>query len=253
MRALIFHIPHASVTIPPDCREGIALSDAALAEEIRVLTDHFSDELFGSLALPGDHVILCPVSRLVVDVERFADDDVERMSQRGMGAVYTHGHAGKTLRTTLADRDDLMQRFHAPHHAALAVAVRDHLHRHGAAFILDCHSYPQCAQPYELDQDLPRPEIGLGTDPFHTPAKAVSTAIAVYDEAGFSVLEDTPFAGSIVPSAFFRQDPRVHSMMIELRRDIYMDEQTSQMHDGKDRLLIANAALVLALRQAELK
>jgi N-formylglutamate deformylase len=251
MRALIFHIPHASLAIPAACRKGLILSDAALAEELRILTDHYTDHIFGRLALPGDHVVICPVSRLVVDVERFADDVMEPMSQRGMGAVYTHGHAGDCLRSTLADRDHLMRHYYAPHHAALEAAVRDHLERQGRAFILDCHSYPQFTQPYEPDQSLQRPEIGLGTDPFHTPSNAVSAAMAAYHAHGFEAVKDTPFSGSIVPSRFFQRNPDVRSMMIELRRDLYMDEHTTRMHQDNTRLLLANAALVMALRGIE--
>jgi len=73
-----------------------------------------------------------PVSRLVVDVERFPDDEDEPMAGRGMGAVYTRLSSGERLR-----------------------------------------------------------------------------------DLGFSAEVNRPFAGSIVPAAFWRRDRRVRSMMIE--------------------------------------
>jgi N-formylglutamate amidohydrolase len=35
-----------------------------------------------------------------------------------------------------------------------------------------------------------------------------------------------PFAGALVPNAFYGGDARVQSVMIEVRRDLYMDERT---------------------------
>ncbi len=72
MTPLILHIPHASTVIPSDVRAGIHLPDAALAEEIRILTDHHTDTLFGKLAKDQDIVVRFAYSRLVTDVERHA-------------------------------------------------------------------------------------------------------------------------------------------------------------------------------------
>ena len=61
-----------------------------------VMTDAFTDELFDL----GDtaNKLVFSVSRLLVDPERFEDDDVEPMAGRGMGAVYTKTHDGQLLK-----------------------------------------------------------------------------------------------------------------------------------------------------------
>jgi N-formylglutamate amidohydrolase len=46
---------------------------------------------------------------------------------------------------------------------------------------------------------------------------------------GYDVALNTPFAGALVPLERYRQDQRVHSVMIEVRRDLYMDESTGAM------------------------
>ncbi|OGI41179.1 MAG: hypothetical protein A2140_03605 [Candidatus Muproteobacteria bacterium RBG_16_62_13] len=68
---MILHIPHSSCTIPEEFRDQIVLSDEDLGAELRMMTDAFTDELF---ALPETAVVRFPVSRLLVDVERFPDD-----------------------------------------------------------------------------------------------------------------------------------------------------------------------------------
>jgi hypothetical protein len=47
---MIFHIPHASFDIPFDLRSSLLLDDESLMDELRVMTDAFTDDLFGSHA-----------------------------------------------------------------------------------------------------------------------------------------------------------------------------------------------------------
>jgi N-formylglutamate deformylase len=72
--AVVIHVPHAATVIPTEVRSQFALSDAELDAELRRMTDHLTDELF---AMPGEiaTTITFPVSRLVIDPERFELDD----------------------------------------------------------------------------------------------------------------------------------------------------------------------------------
>jgi hypothetical protein len=40
------------------------------------------------------------------------------------------------------------------------------------------------------------------------------------------VAVDRPFSGALVPMAFYRKDVRVRAIMVEVRRDLYMDESS---------------------------
>ena len=246
LQPIIFHIPHASTVIPPDA--GLAVIPEELREEIRILTDHFTDDIYGSLSAPEDAVIIAPVSRLVVDVERFPDDAQEPMSARGMGAVYLKRHNGMPLRTSLDRREELMERYYWPHHRALEAAVQNHLARFNRAIILDCHSFMKDVRPYERDKTGPRPEICIGTDSFHTPSGMAEALESAYAGFGYSVARNTPFSGALVPLSVYGKDKRVSSVMIELRRDIYMDERESRLNADTTRVRAATAAAVKALR-----
>ncbi|MBO6725120.1 MAG: N-formylglutamate amidohydrolase [Rhizobiaceae bacterium] len=248
MTAIIFHIPHASNVIPPDAAASISIPAAEIEKELLVMTDHYTDLLFAGCVGPDDIVIRNPVSRLAVDVERFEDDADEPMSARGMGAVYMSRHDRTTLRANLSNHESLIERYYQPHHRRLTEAVSSHQQRFGRAIILDCHSFPEHAQPYEPDQTLVRPQICIGADGFHTPEAMALSLEASYRQAGYEVARNTPFVGSIVPLEAYGRDRNVLSAMIELRRDTYMDERTGALRDDFWRIVETNNRSVAELR-----
>jgi len=143
------------------------LSDEDLAAESLLLTDAFTDELF---AFPSATMVRFPISRLLVDVERFHDDADEPMSEVGMGTIYALTSSGKQLRRTLGphERSSLISQFYEAHYGALSKAVGEELRRHGKALIFDCHSFPSQPLACDRDKSVPRPDCCIGTDPFHT-------------------------------------------------------------------------------------
>jgi N-formylglutamate amidohydrolase len=52
--------------------------------------------------------------------------------------------------------------------------------------------------------------------------------VTAVKEAGYSVAVDAPFAGALVLLSFYRKDDRVLSVMIEVNRRLYMDEQSGR-------------------------
>ena len=94
-----------------------------------------------------------------------------------------------------------------------------------SVFILDGHSFPLAPLPFELAQSLERPEICLGVDAYHTPASLRDAAVQLFKEAGFTTAINHPFAGAMVAQGFYQTDKRVVALMIEVRRDLYMDER----------------------------
>ncbi len=234
----VLHIPHSSREIPADIRRSLVLSDRELESELLRLTDSYTDELFdcGQAAK-----VVFPVSRLVVDPERFLDDSEEPMSKYGMGVVYTRTSTDKPLRRSLTGqaRQALIQQYYIPHHQALTGAVSSSLSSHGRCLIIDCHSFP--SKPFRHETDLsPRPDICLGTDSFHTPAWLKDAAGELFGSAGFSVKTDSPFSGTMVPFSYLHAHGAVHSIMIEVNRALYMEEKsgrrTAKFEQLKNRL-----------------
>ncbi len=226
---IIAHVPHASTAIPPDVRPEIVLSDDELADELLRLTDWYTDELFAGLAELGATLFVNDLSRFVFDPERFLDDSTEPMAARGQGVVYWLGTRSQLLREASTElRDRHVNERYRPYHVALDGLVSEQLEGAGECLVVDCHSFPSLPLPSELDQTSDRPDICIGTDPVHTPETLACAMEEAFAMEGLRVRRDAPFAGTFVPSGYFGTDDRVHSVMIEVRRDLYMDEATGQ-------------------------
>lgn len=221
----ILHIPHASRVIPPDERAAFCLADAELERELTVVTDAFVDELFVLPELPHERIVY-PVSRLVCDPERFADDAAEPMAVMGYGDVYERTSDGRPLRAALTPggREALLRTYYEPHHRKVREAVAAGLE--AGVLLLDLHSFASRPLPFEPSQDPNRPDICLGTHPLHTPPELLARVIAAFEEQGYRVRVNLPYGGVFVPSPFFGKDNRVVAIMIEVNRRLYMDEGT---------------------------
>ena len=93
--------------------------------------------------------------------------------------------------------------------------------------IIDGHSFPALPLPYELNQTAFRPDFCLGTDDFHTPEELVERVEKILESCGYSTARDQPFSGTIVPMKQYKKDWRVHLLMIEVNRWLYLAKDYS--------------------------
>ena len=235
MTPLLLHLPHDSSAIPAEAAADFLLTSEELRQELLLLTDWHTADLYAADANPVE-VVRAEVSRFVVDVERFPDDRDESCAKVGMGATYVRTCAGQPLRVlTTERRAELMERYYWPHHRRLDEAAAERLARFGRCVILDAHSFPTGPLLTQVDFSAP-PEIGIGTQAGHTAPELLALAEDFFRRHGFVVGVNVPFSGTMVPNRFFGKDPRVQSLMIEVRRDLYMDEATAERHAGFARI-----------------
>ena len=212
---VILHAPHGGTLVPDEQRAAFTIGDAELAAEISALTDHATDAMIRPV--PGASLVMNRLSRFVVDPERFPDGR-EEMLAVGMGAFYTHGTRRQLIRPDVSD--SALPAFHQHYSTVVEQLTTRALERHDWALILDVHSYPETALPYELHAEEHRPELCIGYEPFH----AREGLLAVVRDAfvGWEVGENEPFHGAYVPLAYYGTDRRVQSVMLEIRRDTYL-------------------------------
>lgn len=248
----IVHVPHSSTNVPAVNRADFVVSDHQLDSELLTMTDRYTDELAESATGLGGTVLVNRVSRLVMDPERFAHDADEPMARRGMGAVYLSGRDGRALRRvdfSSEDRRRVMADLYEPYHGALEQLAGEMLEHFGRCLLVDLHSFPRSALPYE-DATLARPDICIGFDDAHGDDVLRDRWAEEIHARDLEVGFNTPFAGSLVPTRFYRRDSRVRSLMIELRRDRYMDERTGERSPGfaDSQTLITSLLAIAASR-----
>lgn len=247
---MILHVPHAGLAWPDD---GTATPDyPRLAAEVTLMADlgidQIADLVDTLLAETGDPVpsrFQSLLTRVAMDPERF-DDDTEEMNKVGMGVVYTRAHTGRPLYSAgLPDADISWRKqlWYEPYTRALSRLVDDTLARHGRCLIVDLHSYSVKPLAHELHKRDLRPPVCLGYETFHDPG--IDLVEQVLARHGYATARNQPYQGSYVPLARWNKDPRVASLMVEIRKDQYLDH--SVIHHGKAvRLACAIADVIQA-------
>lgn len=224
MKKLILHIPHSAVNIP--LLDGYIQDADKIQNELIKLTDWYTDELFYS---DSDSMIIAPFSRIFCDVERFENDEDEIMSKVGMGALYESFDDGSLLRkVSPALRSKIISDYYWKHHNALLEEVNNQLKNDGSCLIVDCHSYPSKPLIRDLDQTDARPDFNIGTDNYHTPQNLIDASIAYFEQKGYSIGVDWPYKGTIVPLAHYQKNEKVNSIMLEVNRELYLNEPSNE-------------------------
>lgn len=237
--------PHGGRVVPVEHRGAVLLSREALDHEHDLMVDHHTDllaRLIGDQS--GATSVINLLSRFIVDVERFPDDR-EEMNKVGMGVLYTHGSHQQLVRDdSQIDRTSLMEFFDEYSHAFTEL-VNEIIEHHGSCLILDLHSFPSSPLPYELHQEESRPELCLRLEAPHAPVAFLNRLRQ--ELSSWEMTDNEPFHGAYVPLKFFGANPRVQSVMLEIRRDIYLDEAAGDLLPGRLETLAESISRALWL------
>lgn len=201
--SIILHIPHSGILIP----YGVKNYD-----EISKSTDFFTDEIFSL----NYTTVKFPYSRSFCDVERFEKDDMDSV---GRGFFYIKDYNGNVYRNE-EFKKDVYENYYVPYHKEFERIVDLKLIENNLAIIIDCHSYNKERLPFEKEGE--RPDICIGTDPYHTPNHLVD--LAQHNFRNYNVKINIPYSGSIVPLKFYKKDKRVYSIMIEVNKSLYEND-----------------------------
>ena len=247
---VILHAPHGSRFIPEELKGTYLVSASAMEAEKDLMTDHFTNDLVKSIQNATS--LVNGLSRFVVDVERFPDER-EEMRAVGMGAFYTHGSQKQLIRDAEHNTNPALREFFDTYSDALTELVQRTVDVHGRAVIIDVHSYPTEPLPYELHSEEGRPQLDIGADAAHTSAVLVGEVVKAFGNLGTGINES--FHGTYVPLRFYEaKDSRVQSVMLEIRRDTYMDEKSIELFpEGFSGLQASLQQLVSSLNKGTLR
>jgi N-formylglutamate amidohydrolase len=239
---LVLDSPHSGRIYPDDfdhaCPRG-------LLEETE---DSYVDELFGDAPRLGVPLLAAQFPRCYIDANRAVDDidpllleapwpgriNPSTRSDLGMGLIrrlYKSNKPEAIYARFLTPREieQRIDKYYRPYHKALESLLDEAYQAFGGVWHLNCHSMPTPAPGMSKHT----PDVVLGDrdgtscDPTFT--RFVATALK---EMGYRVAVNRPYKGVELVRKFSSPAQNRHSLQIELRRSLYMDEQTRVRTQG---------------------
>ncbi len=233
------HIPHAGTEVPNSVRDQFLSRPDELWREIIRVTDWYTDELFG---IPGTAICQTPISRVVVDLERYIDDGLEENAAFGQGVIYAHNTLGGKIRRQISDQERslLLDNYYRPWHLTLELNIEQQLARWGHCLLLDCHSFPDEPFGHEGEEVVPRPDICLGLNADNTHPWLLKRCVSLFEHHGYSVRTDGPYAGCLVPHKHLG-DERVPAITLEINRRLYLQTAEQETYGPGDKPIKSGA------------
>lgn len=217
---LFLHIPHSSSSFPED----VHYSFDDLNSDERLLIDYYTDELFIPYS-KSPHIcsVVFPYCRLYCDVERLIDDPLE---EDGLGICYSRyiGNTGEHELRSFNTKEEAF-RLYIDYHATVAKELK----RLGDdTLLIDCHSFS--ALPNMLNSNPPDIDICIGFNDDETcPDKVViDNIVQHFKSRGYKVGVNEPFSNSKT----FSVPVKYHSVMIEVNKRRYMNEETLEKNEN---------------------
>ena len=248
-RALVLNIPHASDNIPEEFMPSQKWhqkenSLRKYQEHAHYLIDYYTDELF---AVNDRRIkpVVFDLCRTLCDVERMINDPLET---KGYGIVcskvmqYDPGATKCSVDYNpikYANNKSLLLRYLDYQHR-LATAIvkascdRQYLNKN-SVLLIDCHSFS--SMPTALCDPGPAEEqmdicIGYNDDATLPSAGMIDLVVSHFEGFGYKVGRNTPFSHSKTVEC----PMPYHSLMIELNKRCYMNEQTLEKTEGFNQL-----------------
>lgn len=218
---LLLHIPHSSKSFPKGCQ----YSYQDLNKDEKRLLDYYTDDLFVPIQESENITsVVFPYCRLYCDVERLINDPLEK---EGLGISYHRSPSGPSAPYDQRQFSSINDAFplYADHHALMSKNI---VRLGGQLLLIDCHSFsafPCLLNPNPQDIDIC---IGYNDDETCPENEVIDFIVKYFQSLGYKVGINTPFSNSKT----FSVPINYHSVMIEVNKRLYMNEQTFEKTDG---------------------
>ena len=224
---IVLNIPHASI-------RGLSRikcdNKANLLAEVKKWTDWYTDLIFIPEKVDRIKHIIAGYSRFAVDVERLPDDPLEK---NGHGIIYTE-YNGQQRYVDEKERTRLMA-YYYDYHDSLKSMLSEH------SLLIDCHSFPSDLSDVDIC-------IGFNEDWSRPTDFVMDLVIESFKQQGYKVGINTPFSNALAPETGYTYN----SIMIELNKRVYLNEQTLDFNDNAPKLREQLASLYsILLRYSE--
>lgn len=221
---------------------------------IRLAADTFVDELFAGAPVAGATLIAAEFSRVYIDPNRDETDvDLKLVSGDWTGPhVPSHKQRfGKSLiwrnlgmdmpmydrPLSAAEVRHRIDHYWRPYHDAVVEALDAAHADSGAVWHVNCHSMASYAGSSHPDAGKRRPDMTVSDrDGTSAGAEFIAFVVEVLGGMGYDVRVNDPYKGMALIERYSDPDSERHSLQIELRRGLYLDERNRRKSDGFDGL-----------------
>ena len=214
----LVHIPHAGTFIPQEYLDDYCLDKNELTANIYEYADLYTDELFDEFYKKFGGV-KSKYSRLFFDAERFEDDSKEEMYKFGLGWFYENAILEKKPLRNTKHKEEI-KKFYKTHHENLNRLTKEKLGKFNKVTIIDAHSFSNRSYWFFKKSDFP--DICIGFDEFHKDEELIEIIKNEFKE--YEIAENYPYSGSIVPLEYYQKEEKVKSVMIEINKRIYLED-----------------------------
>lgn len=242
---LICDSPHSGTDYPPDFRAAQPLQRLREGEDTHV------DALWQAAPSVGATLLAAKFPRVYIDPNRAVDDlDVQLLntpwpealrpgpkSRLGYGLIWRNIDRDTPIYDRKLSADEVrsrIDRYYRPYHAALTEQVESAYRRFGAVWHMNLHSMPNNA--YErlgIQSPHPLADFVLGDrDGTTCSAGFIQLVADELRECGYTVAINNPYKGVDLIASIGDPARNRHSLQIEARRPLYMDEKTRERNDG---------------------
>ena len=241
---LILSFPHSGEKYPDDFDTNPELSFNVLDFP----NDKYVNELYqerNNLNLTSIHANF---PRTYIDVNRHQHNIDVNMIKNGedwYGRIHPTGvETGTTLfwsktkevfeiYSKKLSHDELKQRLakcFVPYHQLMTYHIQKIHQDHGKAFVLDCHSMTQFDGKKRGRKE--RPQIDIGNRNGQSCSSEYSECVSdAFSSLGYDVQVNGRFLGGEIILRYGWPEINQHILQVEIRRDLYMDEDTRERNE----------------------
>ena len=243
--ALVCDSPHSGTDYPEDFRHAVPRAQLRRGEDTHV------EALWEAVPAVGGSLLAAHFPRTYVDCNRTEDDldptlfdapwpqplNPGEKTRLGYGLVWRNLDANTPIydrRLSVAEVQSRLERCYRPYHAALSNCIEDTAARFGAVWHLNLHSMPNDAyERLQIRSPHPLADFVLGDRDGTTCEPAFVDLVERELRArGYTVARNDPYKGVQLIARIGQPARRRHSLQIEIRRPVYMDETTRERHGG---------------------
>jgi len=246
---LVCDSPHSGTTYPSDFRSALSL------QKLRQTEDTDIDALWSGVPAVGGTLVAALFPRCYIDPNRALEDLDPSLidgtwpkplapgpkSKLGYGLIFGKVDATSLIydrQLSVAEIQQRIDRYWQPYRTALDQEIQSAYQSFGQVWHLNLHSMPQNA--YErlgIQTDKPLADFVLGDrDGTTCEPEFVGLVEQSLKASGYTVARNDPYKGVALLEQIGQPALRRHSLQIEIRRPLYMNEATRERNQGFETL-----------------